>query len=90
MGLPFDSRLLMGRDILSDEDPLVILSNRSFISKYGKYDSRKNEFIPDSPMDIDEETLQNHIDSVTKIIDGKFYFSQKILEKDYYKGAVGK
>ena len=89
MGLPFDSRLLMGRDILSDEDPLVILSNRSFISKYGKYDSRKNEFIPDSPMDIDKETLQNHIDSVTKIIDGKFYFSQKILEKDYYKEVLG-
>ena len=32
-GVEFESRLLMGRDILSDSDSLVIYSNRSFITK---------------------------------------------------------
>ncbi len=32
-GVEFDSRLLMGRDLLSDSSPLVIYSNRSFITE---------------------------------------------------------
>ena len=31
-GVEFDSRLLMGRDLLSASSPLVIYSNRSFIT----------------------------------------------------------
>ena len=40
-GVEFDSRLLMGTDLLSDSNPLVIYSNRSFITDYGKYSSIK-------------------------------------------------
>ena len=39
MGIEYDSRLLMGRDILSEADPLVIFSNRSWITNLAKYNS---------------------------------------------------
>ena len=44
-GAEFDSRLLMGRDILSDSDPIVIFSDRSFITDKGRYNSLFNLFL---------------------------------------------
>ena len=43
-GLDYDSRLVMGRDILSDSDALVIFSDRSFITDYGRYNSSQDTF----------------------------------------------
>jgi phosphoglycerol transferase MdoB-like AlkP superfamily enzyme len=42
-GIEYDSRLLMGKDILSDFEPLIIFSNRSFITTEGKYNSNAYE-----------------------------------------------
>ena len=38
-GLDYDSRLYMGRDILSDAQPLVVFQNRSFINGKIQYNS---------------------------------------------------
>jgi lipoteichoic acid synthase len=43
MGLEYDSRLLMGRDILSDSDPLVMFSDRSFITDKVSYNAKTNK-----------------------------------------------
>lgn len=45
-GLTYDSRLLMGRDILSDSEGLVVLSDRSFLTETGRYDAAKDTFTP--------------------------------------------
>ena len=45
-GVKFDSRLLMGRDILSDSNAIVIFSDRSFITNKGKYNAITEKFIP--------------------------------------------
>ncbi len=80
-GVEYDSRLLMGRDILSDSDPLVIFSDRSFITDKGKYNAITGEFInsTDTPVDAD------YIDRIRKIIEAKFQISKLILERDYYR-----
>ncbi|MDI9488446.1 MAG: LTA synthase family protein, partial [Bacillota bacterium] len=44
-GLTYDSRLLMGQDILSDAEPLVILGNRSFITDKVMFNSNTGEVI---------------------------------------------
>ncbi len=80
MGLEYDSRLLMGRDIFSNSQPLVIFHNRSFITDKGRYNSVKEEFIPNPGVVIDENYLQNMLE----IIERKFYYSEQILDKDYY------
>ena len=43
-GLEYDSRLMAGRDILSDEPGLVIFSNYSFLTEEGAYNSVLDEF----------------------------------------------
>ena len=45
-GLEYDSRLLAGRDILSDAPGLVIFYNYSFLSQRGAYVSTREEFTP--------------------------------------------
>ncbi|MBP5303912.1 MAG: sulfatase-like hydrolase/transferase, partial [Clostridia bacterium] len=44
MGIDYDSRLLIGSDILSDSQGLVIFSDRSWITNYGVYNSSTGEF----------------------------------------------
>ncbi len=81
LGLEYDSRLLMGRDIFSDSQPLVIFLNRSFITDKGRYNAVTQKFIPID----DEQVNEEYIHEIMNTIDEKFYFSAKILDKDYYK-----
>lgn len=81
LGTNFDSRLLMGRDLFSDTDPLVIFSNKSFITDKGRYNSVTKKFEPLAGESLDA----NYRQSISNIIDKKFYYSAKILDTDYYK-----
>ena len=80
MGLDFDSRLFVGRDIFSDSDSLVILYSHNFITDKGRYNALTNEFIEAPGADVDEEYVREMIDKV----DAKFYYSAKVLEENYY------
>ena len=60
-GIEYDSRLLMGRDILSDEDGLVIFSNRSFITEKGKYKYQVFSTYQITPEDYYINTIFNKI-----------------------------
>lgn len=79
-GIEYDSRLLMGRDILSNTEPLVIFSNRSFITDKGKYNAITGEFIDST----EEKMSQEYVNKILTIIEGKFQISRLILEKNYY------
>lgn len=79
--IEYDSRLLMGKDLLSDSEGLVIFSNRSFITEKGRYNSITNKFVSSDGEAIDDE----YIKRIQKIIYDKFYLSRQILETDYYR-----
>lgn len=80
-GVEYDSRLLIGKDILSDADPLVIFADRSFITDKGKYNSVTGEFIAKDGVEIEE----GYVEKINSIIYKRFQMSRLILEKDYYK-----
>lgn len=79
-GLDFDSRLLMGRDMFSSSSPLVIFSNRSFITDKVMYNSKTKEVINLSGEALEEDYIKN----MNKIVSAKFAFSAEILDRDYY------
>ena len=79
-GINYDSRLLMGRDILSNTDGLVILNDRSWISEYGKYNAGTKKFTP-----FKELKDENYVEKINEIVYNKFVISKKILESNYYK-----
>jgi len=79
-GIEYDSRLLMGKDILSDSEPLVIFSDRSFITDKGRYNAIKGEFIPNK-----EEVEEDYVEKINAEIYQKYLMSRLILENDYYR-----
>lgn len=79
-GVHFDSRLLIGQDILSNSDGLVIFNDRSWITEYGKYNAATKEFI--NFKDLPDE---DYINTINGIVYNKFVISKKILENNYYK-----
>ncbi len=80
-GAEFDSRLLMGRDILSDSDSIVIFSDRSFITDKGRYNSLTEQFTPNEGVTVEE----GYVDKINTIIYKKYQMSRLILENDYYR-----
>ncbi len=80
MGLEFDSRLLMGRDVFSGSDPLVIFNNRSFITDQGRYNALTREFAPEPGATPPDDYRQ----AISDEIDRRFYYSTVILDEDYY------
>ena len=80
-GLEYDSRLLMGRDILSDSEGLVVLSDRSFLTESGRYDAAKDTFTPVPGVTVPE----GYVKSNQQAINGMFSNSRLILEQDYYR-----
>ena len=86
-GFEYDSRLLMGSDILSTADQLVIFSDRSFITERGMYNAKtKNFTLFEGVEDFASEDEKNkYISGYRSLVSNKFQISAKILETDYYK-----
>lgn len=78
-GINYDSRLIMGSDILSNSNSLVIFSNRSFITDKGRYNSITDQF------ENFEEVSDDYVDNIKRIIKNKYLISEQILDNDYYK-----
>lgn len=80
-GMNYDSRLLMGKDIFSETEGLAILSDRSWVSDKGKYNSVSKEFISNT----NEEVSKEYIEKINTEVYQKFSMSSLILDNDYYK-----
>lgn len=80
-GMDYDSRLLMGKDIFSETEGLAILSDRSWVSDKGKYNSVSKEFISNT----NEEVSKEYIEKINTEVYQKFSMSSLILNNDYYK-----
>lgn len=79
-GVDYDSRLLIGRDLLSPGEGLVIFSNRSWITDKGRYNSISKEFTLHKGQTIEE----GYVDKINTIVYQKFSMSSLILTTDYY------
>lgn len=85
-GIEYDSRLMMGRDALSDSEGLVMLSDRSFINENGSYNSITGEY-----KSFKSDVSNEYVDNMNFEVYQKFTMSSLLLyEKngvylDYYR-----
>lgn len=79
-GISYDSRLLMGRDLLSDSEPVVVFANRSFITDKGRFNTVGRKYTGEK-LDDEEEYIQR----ISAIVYNKFKYSSMVLEEDYYR-----
>lgn len=89
MGVEYDSRLLMGRDIMSDAPPLVIFSNWSWLTDKARYNSKQRKLILE---DGQTEATVNaaYKADIAKQVNNKFTYSTKILDTNYYAKVFSK
>ena len=80
-GFEYDSRLLIGKDILSENDGLVIFSNYSWINKNGKYEATKNKFTCNTPCNVDND----YVNEINNYVKNAFVASSLVQKYDYYK-----
>ncbi len=80
-GLEYDSRLIMGEDILSDSDGMVIFSNYSFITPRGFYNSTTDQF---TCWDGSEPDFDAVAETVAEV-QNRVAYSAAILDRDYYR-----
>lgn len=79
-GIEYDSRLLPGRDVLSDAEPLVFWNDYCWLTDKGYYDSSTRLFTPAPGVEVDEAYEENMKNQVKD----KLNFSTNIAAFDYY------
>lgn len=85
MGIDYDSRLLIGSDILSDSQGLVIFSDRSWITNSGTYDAPTDKFTPNEGVTVGDD----YVSTICSIVSKKFSVSEMMLDYDYYGKVFG-
>lgn len=79
MGLSYDSRLLAGRDLLSEDMGLVMFKDHSFLTDQVRYNATTGEVIWSDGVQEDEAYLENCM----QMVQDRFYYSAQVLNKDY-------
>ncbi len=80
-GVEWDSRLYVGRDVLSDALPLVFFGNYDWKTDLGHYSATKNTFTP-----TDENTVipEDYVNQISSMVRNRMTFSKSVLSHDYY------
>lgn len=98
-GLPYDSRLYTGRDILDpDYDPaaysssmplVIFVSNKgqgnSWITAAGTYEASTHTFTPNEGVTVAED----YVEKVTNLVNGKLQNSKLVISQNYFATIYG-
>ncbi len=79
-GVEYDSRLLVGRDVFSDAEPLVFWPDYSWITDKGTYNAVKGVFTPAEGAQVPE----GYVDYITSLVANKITYSDSVLTLDYF------
>ena len=81
MNVKYDSRMLAGRDIMSDTPGLVMMPDESFITEGYKYDAAADRVIANTGVTVSDAELEN----MKSTVSNRFRMAAAICELDYYK-----
>lgn len=86
-GVDYDSRLLMGTDVLSSGMHMAVLSDESFLTDKFRFDAdTETVTITDDTITVSDDLL----DAYRVYVDNKFRASSNIVNSDYYAHVFGK
>lgn len=77
--MDYDSRLLMGSDILSETETYAIFGNNSWVSDKGIYYASTNEFVNNQSVD------ENYFEKTNRIVNNKITMSLLLAKNDYFR-----
>lgn len=80
LGVQYDSRLLPGKDVLSESEGIAILADQSFLTAELSYNAATGTAVRYDGAAVDQEKLRQLINDVAN----RFTLSNAILDNDYY------
>ncbi|MBR4471433.1 MAG: sulfatase-like hydrolase/transferase [Erysipelotrichaceae bacterium] len=82
----YDSRLYAGTDIFGDGFHVAQIYNKSFVTKYVKYNysTGKAQWLVDTE-EYDDELLDKYLESAINIVKNRYMMSIQIEESDFYE-----
>ena len=81
-GIPYDSRLIMGKDILSDSEGIAIFKDKSWVTNKGTYHASLRKF---DAYQVDVST--EYVDRINAIVNNRVAISKMIVDNNYYKSV---
>ncbi len=81
-GTEYDSRLMPGRDVFSDQEALVFNSAYDWKTEYGTYIAASGKFIP---ADESVELPDGYVKRIRTIVKNKMTYCQGVLNNNYFE-----
>lgn len=82
--IKYDSRLIIGKDILSNNEGIAIFSDRSWVTDSGTYFAAEGKFIPKKNTNI----VEGYVDRTNKEVLNKFTMSNLFIKHKIYEKLV--
>ncbi len=79
-GLRYDSRLLVGRDVFSDTQPLVLWPDHSWKTDRGSFNGQTGVFTPAEG----DEVPSRYVEAIHQNVRDKIAYSHSVLALDYF------
>ena len=85
-GTEFDSRLMVGRDVLSNAPALIFNMNYDWKTDLGTYYASRNEFVPkDGTIAVPD----SYVSTIKAMVSNKMQYCSGVLETDYFRHIFG-
>lgn len=88
LGAEYDSRMLAGIDVLSDQEGMAVFFSRSWITDQGTYSRYTEEFQPAPDVEMTEEEKNVYVENKKYLADCRLRLGELIIETDYYRKAL--
>lgn len=77
--IPYDSRLLIGKDIFSNHEGVAFFANHSWVTDSGTYYANTNKFI------ATKEVGDDYIKNMNQVVNNRINTSKLIVKNNYYQ-----
>jgi lipoteichoic acid synthase len=88
LGLEYDSRMLAGSDLLSDEEGMVVFSSRCWKTDRGLYNRFTQTFTPVQGAFENEDEMNSYVEAMKKVVANKLDCTARIVENNFYNFAI--
>lgn len=79
-GLEYDSRLLVGRDVFSDTEAIVLWYDYTWITEKGNYNSATGKFTPKEGVEVED----GYVERISALVSNKIKYSREAASIDYF------
>lgn len=79
-GVDYDSRLIVGRDVFSDAEPIVLWYDYTWVTDKGSYNAESGKFTPAEGVEVDDAYVQR----IKDMVYNKIYYSREVQNTDYF------